>query len=149
MARRSTQPAGLPSSALGGFLGLTFLITWGLIGVYVVFPESAAATLGEISGSHPVFFVATWSPAIAAFGVVFLHFGRAGIRAFLSRLLLWRCSWGWAAFILIGLPLVLVAGCVQGWIHADAAAARGADPVVAVLFMIRFLGPSRRSAGAA
>ncbi|MGO4915940.1 alpha/beta fold hydrolase [Pseudogemmobacter sp. W21_MBD1_M6] len=46
----------------------------------------AAATFGEISGSHPVFCLATWSPAIAAFLVVFLHSGRSGIRDFLYRL---------------------------------------------------------------
>ena len=84
---------------------MSFLITWGLIGAYIIAPELIAATFGEISGSHPFFFLATWSSAIAAFVVVFLHIGIAGLRAFLSRLLLWRCSLNWVAFILLVLPL--------------------------------------------
>jgi len=95
----------IPTSALALFLAVSFLITWGLIGAYIIAPEIIAATFGEISGSHPFFFLATWSPAIAAFVVVFLHVGIAGLRAFLSRLLLWRCSLNWVAFILLVLPL--------------------------------------------
>jgi len=132
----------LPSSALVLFVGITFVITWGLIGIYILFPELAAATFGEISGSHPFFFLATWSPAIAAFVVVFLHSGMAGIRAFLSRLLLWRCSVGWAAFILLFLPLVFVAGSlVKGGPVLAPLPPEGVGPVVAVLFMMLVLGP--------
>ena len=69
---RSTLPARIPSSALVAFVGITFLLTWGLIGVYIFFPDQAATRFGEISGSHPFFFLATWSPAISAFVIVFL-----------------------------------------------------------------------------
>ncbi len=96
--------------ALVAFVGITFLITWELIGVYIVFPDTAAAWFGEISGSHPFFFLATWSPGIAAFVIVFLYSGVSGIRAFLFRLLLWRCPAGSVVFILVGPPLVFVAG---------------------------------------
>src|SRR6056297_3985578 len=91
----------IPSSAVAAFIGITFFITWGLIGIYILAPEMAVATFGEISGSHPFFFLATWSPAIAAFIVLFLYSGMSGIRAFLSRLLLWQCSVGWVAFVLL------------------------------------------------
>jgi uncharacterized protein len=102
----------------------------------------AAATFGEISGSHPFFFLATWSPAIAAFVVVFMHSGTTGIRAFLSRLLLWRCSAGWAAFILLFLPLVFVAGSlIKGGPVLAPLPPEGVGPVVAVLFMMLMLGP--------
>ena len=72
----SHAPVRTPTSALVLFLSLTFLVTWGLIGVYILAPEMAAGTFGEISGAHPFFFLATWSPAIAAFVVVYLHGGR-------------------------------------------------------------------------
>ena len=55
------------------FVGLTFTITWGLIGVYVLRPDWAATTFGQISGTHPFFFLATWAPAISAF-VLILYF---------------------------------------------------------------------------
>ncbi|MDZ7839208.1 MAG: CPBP family intramembrane glutamic endopeptidase [Gammaproteobacteria bacterium] len=142
MESRSTLPAGIPSSALVGFFVLTFLVTWGLIGIYIFFPEAAAARFGEISGSHPFFFLATWSPAISAFVVVFLYSGMSGIRAFLSRLLLWRCSAGWAFFILIGLPLVFAAGSlIKGGPVLAPLPPEGVGAMVAVLLMMLFLGP--------
>jgi membrane protease YdiL (CAAX protease family) len=137
-----THPDAIPASALAAFLGITFLVTWGLIGVYVVAPEIAAAAFGEISGAHPVFFLATWAPAIAAFVVVFFHCGMAGLRAFLSRLLLWRCPAGWMAFILIFVPLVFVAGSlIDGGPVLVPLPSEGVGPVVAVLFMMLMLGP--------
>lgn len=135
-------PFRIPSSALVAFVGITFLITWGLVGAYLLFPDGAAATFGEISGSHPFFFLATWSPAIAAFVVVSLHAGAPGLRAFLSRLRLWRCSAGWAAFILLFLPLVFVAGSlIKGGPVLAPLPPEGLAPVVALLFMMLMLGP--------
>ena len=139
---RSTRPTRMPSLALVAFVGITFLITWGLIGVYIFFPDAAAARFGEISGSHPFFFLATWSPAIAAFLIVFLYAGMSGVRAFLSRLLLWRCPAGWVAFILIGLPLVFVAGSLlKGGPILAPLPPEGVGVVMAVLLMMLFLGP--------
>jgi len=139
---RSTRPPGVPSSALPAFLAITFVVTWALIGLYILAPEMAAATLGPINGSHPVFFLATWSPAIAAFIVLFRHSGMSGIRAFLSRLLLWRCPAGWAAFVLLFLPLVFVAGSlIKGGPVLEPLPPGGTGPVVAVLFTMLMLGP--------
>ncbi len=138
----SRRPHEIPSSTLLIFLGLTFVITWGLVGVYILLPEWAAATFGEISGSHPFFFLATWSPAIAAFVIVLVHSGLSGLRAFLSRVLLWRCPVGWMAFILFVLPLVFVAGSlIKGGPVLAPLPPEGAGPVVAVLFLMLFLGP--------
>lgn len=138
----SPSPKRIPTSGLVLFLVVTFLITWGLIGIFVFAPEAAAATFGEISGSHPFFFLATWSPAIAALVVVLFHSGTSGLRAFLSRLLMWRGSWGWAAFILLFLPLVFVAGSlIKGGPLLAPLPPEGVGPVVAVLFMMLFLGP--------
>lgn len=139
---RSKHTTGVPSSALAPFLVLTFGITWGLVGLYILAPDMAAATFGEISGSHPVFFLATWSPGIAAFMVVFLHSGMGGMRDFLSRILLWRCAKGWVVFILLLLPLVFVAGSViKGGPVLAPLPSEGVGPVVAVLFMMLMLGP--------
>lgn len=132
----------IPSSALFAYFAITFLITWGLIGFYVFFPDFAAARFGEISGSHPFFFLATGAPAISAFVVVFLYAGMSGIEAFLLRLTLWRCSAGWAAFILIGIPLVYMAGSLikRGPLVAPLPL-EGVAKLISVLFMMLFLGP--------
>jgi uncharacterized protein len=138
----SASSRRIPTSALIVFLGVTFLITWGVIGAYIVVPESAARTFGAISGSHPFFFLATWSPAIAAFLVVYFHTGLSGIRAFLSRLLLWRSAGGWVVFVLVLVPLVFVAGSlIKGGPVLAPWPPEGFGPVLALLFMMLFLGP--------
>lgn len=76
----------VPTRALIGFFALTFAITWGIVAIYIIAPEWASASFGEISGSHPFFFLATWAPAISAFSLVFFYGGLAGLKAFLSRL---------------------------------------------------------------
>ena len=52
----------VPTLALLPFILMTFAITWGLVGIYIVRPEQAAAWFGEISGSHPFFFLAQEDP---------------------------------------------------------------------------------------
>ncbi len=106
----TSRPADIPTRAVFVFFGLTFAITWSLIGLYVLLPTWAATTFGPISGRHPFFFLATWAPAISAFALVLFHGGWTGLRAFLSRLFLWRCPALWVGFILIGLPLLYMAG---------------------------------------
>ena len=100
----------LPSYALVFFALLTFGITWLVIGGYIFLPDQATAAFGELSGSHPLYFVATWGPAIAGFLMVLVFGGLNGLRAFLSRLLLWRCDVVWWLFILVGIPLVFMLG---------------------------------------
>ena len=132
-----------PSSrTLIAFLVLTFGITWGIAGSYILLPELASTTFGEINGSHPLFFLATWAPAISAFVLVLYFAGLSGVRVFLSRLLLWRCSPGWATFILIGIPLVFITGSLLkgGPVFAQISAG-GTGAMVTVLFMMLFLGP--------
>jgi membrane protease YdiL (CAAX protease family) len=64
------------------------------------------------------------------------------LKAFLSRLLLWRCPPDWVAFVVIGIPLIFVAGSLL----KDGPALAPVPPevvgaLVAVLFMMLFLGP--------
>lgn len=132
----------LPSYALAFFALMTFAITWGVIGGYILFPESAAAAFGEISGGHPLYFLATWAPAIAGIVLVLAYGGLAGLRRFLSRLLLWRCDAVWWVFILFGIPLVFMAGSlIKGGPLLAPLPPEGAGAVVSLMFMMLFLGP--------
>ncbi|SHL85407.1 hypothetical protein SAMN05444414_1651 [Roseovarius marisflavi] len=132
----------MPKRAIPLFLAMTFLITWGVVGFYVLAPELASSWFGPISGLHPLFFLATWAPAIAAIVLVLSYADGAGLRRFLSRLLLWRAPSGWVVFVLIGLPLVFMAGSLvkNGPVLAPLPP-DGAGPMVAVMFMMLFLGP--------
>ncbi len=137
-----TRPARIPSVALIPFVLLTFGITWGLIGLYIFWPEWASATFGEISGSHPFFFLATWAPAMSAFALILYVTGFPGLKGFLSRLLLWRCSFSWGAFVLVGIPVIYVAGSLlKGGPVLAPIPPDGVGAVLALLLMMLFLGP--------
>ncbi|MBO9464774.1 CPBP family intramembrane metalloprotease [Tropicibacter sp. R15_0] len=137
-----TRTFWVPSYALIGFFALTFAITWGVIGMYIVAPDWSSSTFGEISGSHPFFFLATWAPAISAFVLVLYFGGVAGLKAYLSRLFLWRLSSLWVAFILIGIPVVFMIGSSlkSGPLIAPLPP-EGVGPMIAITFMMLFLGP--------
>jgi len=124
------------------FALLTFGGTWSVIGGYIFFPEQAVATFGEMSGSHPLYFLATWAPGIAGILLVLAFGGVRGLRAFLSRLLYWRCAPVWWAFILIGIPLVFMAGSVmKGGPLLVPVSPDGVGAMVALMVMMLCLGP--------
>lgn len=61
-----------------------------------------------------------YAPAIAAFTVIIYHSGVRGLRRYLTRLLLWRCSPIWYAFLLIGIPLLFFGGAaLKGNLFAE------------------------------
>jgi membrane protease YdiL (CAAX protease family) len=132
----------VPTRALLPFFALTFVASWAILLPYVLFPASLAAAFGELSASHPLFLLAVYGPAIAAFVVVGYYAGVGGLRRFVGRLALWRCSPIWYAFLLIGIPLVFFAGAAlagrlpEGWRPFDNAGA-----LLGAMFFMAILGP--------
>lgn len=110
---KTVQPETIPFGSLALFLAVTFGIAWGILAAFIFLPETMVGVFGEITGQHPLFYLAVWAPAIAAFIVVFRLSGIEGLRRYLGRFLIWRCSRGWYAFLLIGVPLVFVAGSLM------------------------------------
>ena len=132
----------VPSLAIVFFVLGTFAISWGTIGSYILFPESTASLFGEISGSHPLYFLVTWAPAIVGVTLVARYTGMRGLRAFLSRLLMWRCAPVWWLFIIIGIPLVFMAGSLlKGSSLLAPLPSGGVQPVLGLMGMMLFLGP--------
>lgn len=138
----SEQTFRVSSVALISFFALTFAITWGVIGMYIIAPDWASSLFGMISGAHPFFFLATWAPAISAFALVLYIGGVSGLKAFLSRLFMWRVSPLWPVFILIGIPIVFMVGSSlkSGPLFAPLPP-DGAGAMFAITFMMLFLGP--------
>jgi len=68
------------------------------------------SVFGQITGNHPLFFLAVYAPAIAAFTLVAHSGGFAGVRRFLGRMLLWRCSASWYSFLIVVIPVIFIAG---------------------------------------
>ena len=138
---RSPHVDDVPSSAIIPFVIITFAVTWGLTGIYILRPVEATAWFGEIGGTHPFFFLATWAPAIAAFAVTLRCGGLRGLRSFTSRAALWRCPPAWAAFILVGVPLTFAAGAaVKGTLMAPLPF-DGAAALLGLMAVMLFLGP--------
>ncbi|MCC0023799.1 MAG: CPBP family intramembrane metalloprotease [Hyphomicrobiaceae bacterium] len=133
--------ADLPSHALVSYFAITFAITWGIGGTFIFLPDWAEATFGQLSGLHPLYFLATWAPAIAGIGLVWAYGGLSGLRAFFSRLTLWRGGLWWL-FILIAMPLVFIAGSLikGGGLLADLPE-EGLGVAFLITGLMFFLGP--------
>jgi len=97
-------------TALLPFFLITFGIAWGIFALYIYRTEQVVAIFGELTGRHPLFILAVWAPAIAACIVIASTTGADGLRRYLRRVLLWRCPGGWYIFLLVGVPLIFVAG---------------------------------------
>jgi uncharacterized protein len=100
----------IPFTAIVPFLLITFGLAWGILGLFILLPNPMVAMFGEITGQHPLFFLAVWTPAIAAFIVITYYSGVRGLRRYLTRFLLWRSSPVWYAFLFLGIPLVFIGG---------------------------------------
>jgi len=100
----------VPFISLLPFLLIAFGLVWGILALFIFLPEQMTEIFGEITGQHPLFFLAVWAPAIAAFIVVTYKGGAGGLRRYLGRLLLWRCSKAWYAFLIAGIPLLFFGG---------------------------------------
>jgi membrane protease YdiL (CAAX protease family) len=139
---QSTQPDAIPFRSITLFLLLTFGIAWGILAAFIFFPESMVGLFGEITGEHPLFYLAVWAPAISAFIVIFRSSGLEGLRRHLGRALLWRCSWPWYAFLLLGVPLVFFVGSLfKGNLSEAAFPFPSASSFLVALVFIAIKGP--------
>jgi len=94
------------------YLLITFGVTWGIIALYIFLPDQTVSLFGEITGNHPLFFLATYAPAIAALGIILMKVHWSGTKRFLGRMLLWRAPAPWYLFILLGVPAMFYLGAM-------------------------------------
>lgn len=106
----SSDRPQVPLFSLLPFLLITFGLTWGIVALFVLLPDQMTSLVGELTGQHPLFFLAVYAPAIAAFIVVLYYGGTRGFRRYLTRLFLWRCSPVWYVFLIVGIPLLFFGG---------------------------------------
>lgn len=88
------------------FFTMTFVITWSILGLYVYASEPMVRLFGNLTGRHPLFYIAVYAPAISALVLILYRHGFQGMRLFLSRLLLWRASIYWYFMLILVVPLV-------------------------------------------
>lgn len=88
------------------FFLMAFLITWGVLGLYMFTPDIMVRLFGNLTGEHPLFYLAVYAPAISALALVLYRHGFSGVWRFLSRLFQWRAPLHWYGVIFIVVPLV-------------------------------------------
>jgi uncharacterized protein len=136
------NPRPVPFRFLATFLLITFGLAWGILALFILLPEPMVALFGELTGRHPLFFLAVWAPAIAAFIVVTSTSGLKGLRRYLSRLLLWRCSPTWYGFVLIGIPLLFFSGsALKGNLFAEPLPFSSVQSLMVALALTAIKGP--------
>lgn len=124
------------------FLLISFGLAWGILGLYIFLPERMEAVFGQLTGNHPLFFLAVYAPAIAAFTLVASSGGLAGLRNFLGRALLWRCSAAWYAFLFIGIPLIFIGGsAIRGNLFSEPFPFASHQALFVGLFVAAIKGP--------
>jgi hypothetical protein len=90
----------VPFRLLNPFLLISFGLAWCILGLYIFLSDRMEVVFGQITGNHPLFFLAVYAPAIAAFILVTRTCGLVGLRRFLGRALLWRYGTAWYAFLI-------------------------------------------------
>lgn len=124
------------------FLLISFGLAWGILGLYIFLSARIEAVFGQLTGNHPLFFLAVYAPAIAAFTLVAISGGLAGLRRFLGRALLWRCGAAWYAFLIIGLPLIFIGGsALRGSLFTEPFPFRSFQAMLVALVLAAIKGP--------
>ena len=144
MTKRSSLTDGRRISffSLVPFLLIAFGVAWGILGLFIFLPDWMISTFGPLTVQHPLFFLAVYAPAIAAFIVVAYNSGAGGLRRYLARLLLWRCSLAWYVFLIAGIPLVFLIGAAwKGNLFTEPFPFSSFWPLIAALFFALIKGP--------
>ena len=132
----------IPFICLMPFLLISFGLAWGILALFIFLPEQMTAFFGKLSGQHPLFYLAVYAPAIAAFIVVTYKTGTGGLRLYLGRLLLWRCSRAWYAFLIIGIPLLFFGGsALKGNLFTEPFPFSSFQLLIVALFLTVIKGP--------
>jgi uncharacterized protein len=129
-------------ASLTPFLLITFGLAWGILALFIFLPQQMTRMFGEMTGQHSLFFLAVWTPGIAAFVVVLHRAGFSGLKRFLSRLLLWRTSLTWYAFLIFGIPFLFFCGsALKGNLFAEPFPFSSISALLAALAFTAIKGP--------
>lgn len=129
-------------STLVPFLIITFGISWGVIALYIFLPDQMVTIFGELTGEHPLFYLATYGPAIAALVIVLVKTRFSGLRRFLRRLFLWRAPAVWYAFLILGIPaLFYIGAAVKGLPMAEMFPVSSLGAYIGALALFAIKGP--------
>ncbi len=120
------------------FLFMTFAIAWGILALYIFASETMIRVCGNLTGQHPLFYLAVYAPALAALVLVIYRRGIRGLVRFLSSLQAWRLSRVWTVFMIVGLPMPFFLGAVvQGRLGTWDEVFTGSLPLAMLMMLIK------------
>ncbi|MGE0626079.1 MAG: CPBP family intramembrane glutamic endopeptidase [Pseudomonadales bacterium] len=127
---------------LAAFFGISFGVTWGIAAAFLAAPEFFTRQFGPLDQTNLFFIIAVYAPAMAGLFLVWLNFGAAGLGRYLSRLGRVRAPWPWYAWLVLGIPLLMLAGAAwKGTLSPPVGAGLlGAIVIAAVLGPVEELG---------
>jgi uncharacterized protein len=133
----------LSAVSLVPFFLITFVIAWGVLALYMFYNEGMTKVFGQLSGMHPLFFLAVWAPAIAAFAVITIKEGFSGLKRFIARIKIFKCSVSWCLFIFVAIPLVFYIGAaIKGTLFTEPLPISGGIfSILTALFFAVIKGP--------
>ena len=80
----TVAPRGLPE--IYAFFALTFAISWGSGGLFLVFHRALEPVFGRFGPHNAIFYVAAYAPTLSALALSAIFGGTKGVRALLARL---------------------------------------------------------------
>lgn len=137
-----TSTDSFTTTSIIPFLIITFGIAWGIIALYIFLPDQMATVFGQLTGEHPLFYLATYGPAIAALTIVLYKTGFMGTKQFLSRLLMWRAPAVWYLFLILVVPAPFYIGAaIKGLPLAEMFPVSSLGTYLTALFLFAIKGP--------
>jgi len=127
--------------SLGPFFALAFGLGWGLAALPILFPDQIEAMFGPVSGTHPLFILAVYSPGIAGVLLVWRHYGLKGLGRFFRRLTLWRMPGVWWLLLLVGIPAVKYLGAALNGTLGEPFPFSPWYDLLPALLLVLFIGP--------
>lgn len=137
----SKIPTTITTKTLGPFLAISFGLTWGLAALLFLFTDQIVAIFGEVSATNPLFILAVYAPGFAGVFLVWWHYGLKGLGSFFRRLTLWRASWLWWLFLVLGIPAIVYAGAALAGTINDPFPFPSWSKALPALALALFLGP--------
>jgi membrane protease YdiL (CAAX protease family) len=118
------------------FFIISYVITWVILMVAILFPDQFKRIFGEVNLWNPVAPFVIGAPTISATILTAVWQGKSGLRELYSRLIRWRFGLQWYALILLGIPFL-------GWLAAQAGGAKLVyeltNPALAILILLNLL----------